>query len=127
MKRAVVLIVVLSVLCVSVSLIGDHMQASNARAYLKELRPVRKALKSGDFTDAYARQSLIEAKWRYEKGWLNTFISHHHTREVSTAMLRLATAIEMGWQVEALEAMDILQDCLEDIETSDGLRWENFF
>lgn len=126
MKRAMVLICVLTVLCVSSGLIVDITQQNTARSYLDALPEVRRAVLLGDMTEAYIQQSLLHANWQHDVNWLNCFVSHHHTRAVTTAMLQLATALEMGWPDEALRSLDILQDCLMDIEKGDYFSWENF-
>ncbi len=127
MKRAIVLISVITVVCLAGSLAVDLYEARTAQSYLEELPPLRQAILKGDMEDAYARESLLYARWQHDVTILKIFISHHHTRLVSTALLQLSTAVEMGWQNDALKAADLLQDALEHVLEGDFYKWENFF
>jgi hypothetical protein len=127
MKRAVILISVLTAICVTGSVAVDLYEARTAQSYLDELPPLRMAILNGDMTDARDRESLMYARWQHDAAVLNIFISHHHTRLVSTALLQLSTAVEMGWQEEALKTVDLLQDALEHVLEGDFYKWENFF
>ncbi len=121
-----ILICTLCVLCFAGSIWGDRAQRNTARKYLGELPEIRKAVIRQDMTDSYARQSLLYAHWQHDVFWLNAFVSHHHTREVTVAMLQLATALEMDWPDEALRAIDLVQTSLQDIENGDYFSLENF-
>jgi len=126
-KRAIILITVLTVVCLSIAITVDLYEARTAESYLEELRHVRKAVQSGDMVDARARESQMSARWQHDSRVLNLFISHHHTRLVTTAMLQLSTAVEMEWQNDALKAIDLIQDALEHVHDCDFYKWENIF
>ena len=40
-------------------------------------------------------------------------------------MVDLSTALERRWDVDALQALDALEDALRDVEQSDFPYWEN--
>lgn len=127
MKRAIILITVLTVLSLAVGISIDLFQATTAENYLRELPSIRKSVLQEDMVAAYELQSLLHANWQHDAGVMNHFISHRHTRAVSKAMYELATAIEMNWQKEALQAIDALENALTDVQSGDFYKWENFF
>lgn len=126
MKRAIILIVVLTVTSLAAALTVDLMQHHTALEYLKDLPPLREAVLRGDMEDAKIRQVQLRKEWDEDAFWLNCLISHHYTREVSGEMESLHTAIEQGWKQEALLVMDRLDAAFDDIESGDFCRWENF-
>ena len=119
MRRALILIIVLSVVSFGGGICLDLLQARTAQRYLLELRALRAQLQQGDLIAARGDQAHLHALWQHDAQWLSCLISHHHTRAVSGAMLRLSTALEMGWPVEAMLALDDAYDALEEIRTAD--------
>ena len=127
MKRAIILITVLTLGCLSAALTVDLLQHHTAQAYLAELPMLREAVLKKNFQDAGKQHRKLEADWDQEAFWLDCLISHDHTREVYAEVGALKTAIEMEWQEEALKALDALDAALEHIETGEFTRWDNFF
>ncbi len=125
MKRALILIVVITLSCFGLGAWLDHWQTETAYAYMRGARAVREAVLEGRGADARAEQAYLHALWQHDEPLLNALISHHHTRAVNTAMLELATALEQDWPDWALRALDALQDALDDVAVSDSARWEN--
>lgn len=125
MRRSVILIVVLSILCVGTGFFVDHVQQETAREYMDEALLMRMEVLNGNLDAAYERQVLMHAYWQHDAKWLNCLISHHHTRAVGTALLELSTALEQRWNDESLRALDSLQDALGDIQSSDCWKLEN--
>lgn len=119
MRRAYILIVVLSIAAVGLGLWMDLTQQNIAREYLMETEQMRRQLSYGNMEVLREGQAHLYAKWEKDSRWLNCLIDHHHTRAVSTALLQLSTALEQGWKEEAFKALDLLQDAFTDIEQSD--------
>ena len=117
MRRSVILITVILVLCLSLGIWMDVSQQQVARKYLDSVRLIREL--------AYDEQRYLHAKWQHDAVWLNYLISHHHTRAVSAAMVELSTALERQWDTETFQALDALEDALRDVEQSDFPYWEN--
>lgn len=125
MKRAVILIITLTIFAVGFGLWMDITRRSVAGDYLQETEQMRRQLAYGDMDVIRDAQSNLQVRWQKDSRWLNCVIDHHHTRAVSSALLQLSTALEQGWKEEALKAIDLLQDALKDIEESDFLRLDN--
>lgn len=125
MRRALALIITLTLLTFGAGTWLDIYQRDTARGYLAEFGAVRKLLLQGRHEEAAREEAYLHARWQQDAKWLNLLISHHHTRAVSTAMLELATALEQDWEDEALRALDRVTDALGDIEVSDFVTWEN--
>ena len=125
MKRAIILITVLTLGLVGLSLWMDTTQTRTAEAYRARVPVIRDALRAERYDDALLYQSELHALWQHDVGWLNCLVSHHHTRAVNTALTALATALENRWPTEALQALDALDDALGDVQKSDAPLWEN--
>ncbi|MEG0492621.1 MAG: DUF4363 family protein [Clostridia bacterium] len=125
MRRAIVLIVVLSVMGFGLGFYVDNLQRNTARAYLDELAPLREAVAKHQLTKATEEQAYLHAKWQHDQQWLSRITSHLHTREVSAAMLELSTALEQGWRDEALRALDKLKTAFDGILKDEYLTAEN--
>ena len=119
MRRAYLLIILLTVAAVGLGLWADLTQRSVARDYLHQTETLRRQVKAGEMEAAEEAEASIHAKWDKDSLWLNCLIDHHHTRAVSTAFLQLSTALEMGWADESMKALDLLQDAFTDIGQSD--------
>ena len=119
MRRAITLIVVLTVLCVGLGLWMDLSQRRVAAGYLEGTERIRELLREGKTDEAMAEQAYLHACWEHDARWLNCFVSHHHTRAVALSMVQLATALEHGYQAETWQALDELEDALRDVEGSD--------
>lgn len=125
MRRAITLVIVLTVFSFGLSLWTDLCQRDTARRYLDALAELRGLLLENRIEEAEDEQAYLYAIWQHDAKWLNCITSHHHTRAVNTAMLKLTTALEQGWRDESLRALDEVMDALEDIETSDFTTLEN--
>ena len=87
MRRAITLIVVLTVMCLGLGLWLDLTQRHTAREYLDALDVVRTEVLENRMDSAAHEQAYLHARWQYDAGWLNFLIGHHHTRAVTSAML----------------------------------------
>lgn len=125
MRRAITLIITLTILGFGGSIWVDIAQRNTAREYLEGVGIVRQAIASDQMDKAAEEQAYLHAKWQHDAVWLNCITSHHHTRAVNTAMIELATALEYGWLDEAVRALDRAEDALGDIESSDFAKLEN--
>lgn len=125
MKRALILIIALTTTMFGSGWWLDHLQADTARRYLELLDAVRTAVLENRMEDARREESMLHALWQHDAEWLNGLISHHHTRDVSSALLKLATALEMGWQERAILALDEAWDALDEVAHSELPVWEN--
>lgn len=125
MRRAMTLIVVLLVLSLLPALWLDIRQRDTAQSYMAAYEQVRRLLLAEKPQEAEDEASYLHALWQRDETWLNCLISHHHTRAVNTALLKLSTAMAQGWQEECLQAIDEVQDALSDIAGSDLMSVEN--
>lgn len=125
MRRAIILIVVLSIIGFGGGIWVDHAQCNAAREYQAEITQIRQLAKAGDFGKAADAQAYLYAKWEGDVKWLNCITSHHHTRAVSSALTALTTAFEFGWEEEIFRTLDQATDALMDVESSDCLKIEN--
>ena len=125
MRRALILIIVLTALTFGCGFWLDHRQSEMALEYLAGIHEIRTAVLEGRMQDASVQQAYLHAMWQHESIWLNCLISHHHTRDVSSALLKLATGLEMESTVLSLMALDEAQDALEEVAVSDRPTWEN--
>ena len=125
MRRALILICTLTALMLAVGITCDRTQTATGEAYLERLPEVRNALYLEDFDRAYELSAYLHACWQGDERWLNCLISHHHTRAVNTALMKLATAIELTDRDEALRALDETEDALTDVSRSDAALFEN--
>lgn len=125
MRRALTLILVLLVLSLLPALWLDIRQRDTARSYMDGYEQVRRLLLAEDRQEAEAEAACLHALWQRDEKWLNCLISHHHTRAVNTALLKLSTAMAQSWPDECLQALDEVQDALSDIAGSDLLTLEN--
>lgn len=117
MRRALSLVISLSVLSFGFGFWMDARQHRTAQAYLTDLEEVRQLLIAERWQEAQQAERLLFAHWQQDEGWLNLLISHHHTREVSGALLQLSTAIAHRWMDEALPAVDAAHEALREIST----------
>ena len=125
MKRALILIITLSVLTFGCGAWLDAMQQKTARSYLDGLQALRQQLLSGHTDLARAQQTYLHALWQRDAHWLNALIDHHHTRDVDGMMRKFATTLEQDDRTEALLALDELMDALEEVTQRDRALWEN--
>lgn len=125
MRRALILIIVLTAGSFGCGWWLDHLQEDTAHRYLDMLGGVRTAVLENRMQDALREEIHLHALWQHDAEWLNGLISHHHTRDVSSALLKLATALEMGWQERAILALDEAWDALDEVAHSELPVWEN--
>lgn len=119
MRRALTLIAVLLVLSLLPALWLDIRQRDTAQSYMAAYEQVRRLLLAEKTEEAQAEAAYLHALWQKDETWLNCLISHHHTRAVNTALLKLSTAMAQSWPEECLQAIDEVQDALSDIAGSD--------
>jgi len=125
MRRALILIITLSLLTFGCGLWLDDLQKDTAFRYLEGIETIRQAVKDNRMDAARREQAYWHAMWQHDSDWLNCLISHHHTRNVNAGMMALATALEMEWQVESMQAIDETADALQEIAYSNLPLWEN--
>lgn len=125
MRRAIILIVVMTALSVGFGLWADFSQRALAHRYLDDTARLRALVEAGELERARNEQAYLHALWERDVKQLNFLISHHHTRAVTSAMLELTTALEHDWKDEAIRALDKLGDALEDVAVGDFPCWEN--
>ena len=125
MRRALILIITLSLLCFGAGLTLDRLQVSTAQQYLNRLHGLRMLVEDEAFSDASAGHRSLHAQWLRDEKWMNCLISHHHTRAVSEAMQQLETALRMGWQVESMQAINDALAALEEIHDAHRMSLQN--
>lgn len=125
MKRALILILSLSVLTLGCGLWLDKLQQKTAAEYLDELYLIREQITAGDMSSAAQAQARLHARWDRDAHWLNFLLDHHHTRDVESALRHLSTTLEEQERLHALLAMDELIDALEEVAQRDMAIIEN--
>ena len=115
MKRAYILIVVLTLLTFGSGLWLDHVQKQTAENYARQISMVRQQVEEGRMQEAAREQAYIHALWQNDVRWLNILVDQQHTRNATNAMIRLSTALEKGWQQEALMALDELLAAFQEL------------
>ncbi len=125
MRRAVILILTMTLLGISTGLWMENSLRDTCWRYMGQAASVRQLVEERRLSEALEEQALLFAAWQGDVQRLNALVSHHHTRAVDEALLTLTTALEHGWQDEALLALDAVQFALNDLETDMTLRWEN--
>jgi len=120
-----ILIVGLTLFSFGLGIGVDCHQRLTAEKYIALLDGVRTAVMENRMDDALTEQAYIHALWQHEAKWLNCLISHHHTRAVNSALLHMATALQMNWQPDALIALDDAFDALNEISCGEFAHWQN--
>ena len=125
MQRAVILLVVMTLLGVGLGLWMETGLSTVCQRYLVQAEAVRRLVETNEMGEALEEERFLYASWQGESRKLNALVSHHHTRAVDEALLQLDTALHNGWREEVLLALDALRFSLMDLETDMTLRWEN--
>jgi len=115
MRRAIILIITLSLLSFGSGFYLDHLRQRTAFSYIQDVENLRQFTISQRWQDAQARERLLAARWQQDAKWLKCLISHHHIREVDAALLRLSTALASRWSDEALPAIDEAFSALSEV------------
>lgn len=127
MRRALILIVLLSLVGFGAGYALDRYQQATAREYLVELDGVRQLSLGGQEEEARREQAYLYARWQGDEKWLNFLLSHQYTRAVTTAFMEMTTAMEQGWDDETLRSLNDVYNALREIEHSDFATLENVF
>lgn len=125
MKRALILIVSLTLITFGTGWQLDRLQRNAALRYLNGLHALRETIRSGDMDTALSEQAYLHAMWQHDAHWLNVLTDHHHTRDVDGIMRRLATSLEEDQRLLSLLALDEAIDALEEVAQRDRAIWEN--
>ena len=125
MRRALILITVMTLLGLSMGLWMESWLGGICAEYVAQTETVRKLILDNRMEEAAAEQAYLFAVWQGQTHRLNAVVSHHHTRAVDEALLNLSTALEEGWRQESLLALDAVQFALRELESDISLRWEN--
>lgn len=125
MRRAVLLILAMTLLGVAAGVWMEHSLCRICEGYLETAARLRVLVAEGRLEEALEEQQLLYGLWQREERRLKAMVSHHHTRAASEALLRLGTALAEGWRKEALLALDAFHDALADLESDMRLLWEN--
>jgi len=125
MKRALFLIIGLTLFTFGSGWWLDHLQQNTAAKYLDGLYTIRELILADDPSSALREQAYLHALWEHDSHWLNALWDHHHTRDVEAGMRRLATALQEKSRLDALFATDDLTDSLEEIAQQNMAFWEN--
>ncbi|MBE5795000.1 MAG: DUF4363 family protein [Clostridiales bacterium] len=125
MRRAVILIVVMCLVGLSAGVWMEQSLRESCGWYRAQGEMLRNLVTAEALSEALQKEAYVQAHWQGEVRKLNALVSHHHTRAVDDALLKLTTSLEMGWQKEALLSLDALRDALDDLEMDMTLRWEN--
>lgn len=125
MRRAIILIITLTLFTFGFGWRMDKLQHDTAIRYLNDLSAIRDMVMRGDMPAARAEQAYVHALWQHDAHWLNWLIDHHHTRDVDGAMARLASALEMEDKLESLLLLDETMDALEEVAERDMAVIEN--
>lgn len=125
MKRALILILSLSILTFGGGIWLDHLQQKTALGYLDQLVLIRQLIMDQDMENAASQQADLHAEWQRDAHWLNMLLDHHHTRDVESALRHLSTALQEKNRMQALLAVDETADAFEEVAQRDMAIWEN--
>lgn len=125
MKRALILILSLTVLTFGCGWWLDTLERDTAMRYVEGLYQVRESVLADQMDDALRDQAYLHAMWQHDSHWLNSLIDHHHTRDVNGALQRLTTALEEKHRLASLLTLDEAIDALEEVAQRDLAIWEN--
>lgn len=125
MKRALILILTLSLLTFGGGMWLDRLQQKTAMTYLDQLTAIRQLIMADDMEAAISGQTELHTAWQRDAHWLNTLLDHHHTRDVEAALRRLSTALQEKERLQSLLAMDEVLDAFEEVAQRDMAAWEN--
>ena len=125
MRRALILILTLSLLTFGGGLWLDHLQQKTALAYLDQLSLIRQLIVEDDMEGAISGQTELHTAWQKDAHWLNTLLDHHHTRDVEAALRHLSTSLQEQDRMQSLLAMDEVIDAFEEVAQRDMAAWEN--
>ena len=125
MRRALCLILLISLLIFGSAWKLDSYVQRTALEYLQGLNTVRAALMQNDPEGALREQAYLHALWQHDAHHLNALMDHHHTREMNSLLHRLATALEENDRLNALLLIDELADALEDAAANSRALWED--
>ena len=125
MKRALILILTLSLLTFGGGFWLDHLQQKTALRYLDELTLIRQFILADDMEAAVSKQTELHNAWQQDAHWLNTLLDHHHTRDVESALRHLSTSLQERNRMQSLLALDEVIDAFEEVAQRDMAAWEN--
>ena len=125
MRRALILILILSGISFCGGMWLDHLQQQTAETYLEKLMLIQACIRQNQADAALQQLSHFHSTWQHDAHWLNYVLDHHHTRDVESSMRQLATALQEHNRTESLLAADELTDALEEIAQRDLPLWEN--
>ena len=127
MKRACLLIAVLTLIPVGLTFWADAQQHQTAMFYQKRLRSVISLTESGNLQEALDQQNELTALWQRDEKRLNHFADHFSTRQVSEAMGKASVSLGYGWHKEALMALDEARQALLELQQGQKAAFENIF
>lgn len=125
MRRALFLIIGLSILTFGSGLWLDNLRQTTAQEYLAEFHQLRQYVNSGQLDQALQEQAYLHALWQHDAHWLNLLIDHHHTRDVDSFMCRLSTSLAEKNRLISLLTLDDIIGALEEVAQKDMLLLEN--
>ncbi|MBR6569894.1 MAG: DUF4363 family protein [Clostridia bacterium] len=125
MKRALILIITLTLLTFGCGWGLDTLQHRTAENYLDGLYELRQTIRAGRMDDALLEQAYLHALWQHDAHWMNSLMNHCHTRDVDGAMQRLATALEERSRLASLLLLDEVIDLMEEVSLQNRYLWEN--
>jgi len=125
MKRALILIITLTVFTFGSGWLLDGMQQRTAMRYLSGLYHIRQLVLADDLEAAASEQAHLHACWQKDAHWMNGLLDHHHTRDVESALRHVATALDEKSRLHSLLALDEVIDALEEIAQRDMAVIEN--
>ena len=125
MKRALILIIILSALTFGCGWWLDGLQQRTAADYLDRLSHIRQLVTAGETEAAISEQTALYIRWKNDAHWLNFLLDHHHTRDVEAALRHLATVLQEDAHLQSLLAIDELTDALEEVAQRDTAVLEN--
>lgn len=106
MRRAIILIITLSLFSFGSGFYLDHLRHQTGLAYIQDVESLRHLLIAGRWQDAQSHEAFLTVRWQRDAHWLKCLISHQHIREIDSALLHLSTALSHRWLDEALPALD---------------------
>jgi len=125
MKRALILIISLTLLTFGTAWGLDTLQRRTANSYLDGLYELRQTIRTGRMDEALLEQAYLHALWQHDAHWMNCLMDHCNIRDVDGVMTRLSTALEEENRLFSLLMLDEAIDLLEEVAQKDRMIWEN--
>ena len=125
MKGTAWTVIILAVIIVAIGIVSTTVSAKISRDFSQDLKVAEESIRSGDWVKAQSAVKAMTDEWEETCGWLQFWVNHGDTDDVSMALEQLAAAIEVHDLPLSLLASAELGESLRHIYHRDALRIGN--